>query len=68
MGSCENDFSKLFGDVTLGGNEEPDIYLQQFELPGGEAGVDVLQFGGAYAYTEYQWLDWIFWEKCIQDL
>lgn len=71
VGSCQSDFEKLFGDVSISETykgPDTETFLSSFALPAAQAGKDVSQFAGAYAYTETQWIDWIFWQKCLRDL
>lgn len=50
------------------GYSDPETYLANYGLPVAGAGANVYQFGSAYRYTESQWLNWIFWGKCLRDL
>lgn len=57
LDSCGKDLDELFSEID--GDDE-------FELPG--AGADVEQLGNVYKSGDREWLNWIFWQKCLQDL
>lgn len=68
VSACNADFDNLFNAMSGNGYSDPETYLANYGLPVPGAGPNVYQFGSAYRYTESQWLNWIFWGKCLRDL
>lgn len=68
VGACDKDFVSLFNAMSGNGYSDPEAYLANYGLPVPGAGANVYQFASAYRYSEYQWLNWVFWGKCLRDL
>lgn len=68
VSACDTDFDSLFNAMSGNGYSDPEAYLANYGLPVPDAGANVYQFSSAYRYSEYQWLNWVFWGKCLRDL
>lgn len=66
--ACGKDFDNLFKAMPGDGYSDPETYLANYGLPVPGSGPNVYQFASVYRYTEYQWLDWVFWGRCLRDL